>query len=601
MTPVLDTATALSPLRSVVVEACAGSGKTWLLVSRMIRLLLAGAAPSELLAITFTRKAAQEMLDRLYEWLQMLALESDAAVRDFLRQRKIPEGEIDALLPRARGLLEAVLTAQPGPTVTTFHGWFLDLLRRAPLEAGLPWGAPLLEQEKRLQREVWESAARLWAGETGTPHAAALTALLHELGAPNLEKLLLNFVTRRIEWWAYTEAQTDPVAYALDAIRTRLRFDPSTDPVAAFRADELMASRVRRVGVALQKGSKTERERGVEIIRSLALDPGSAHEILTKKLMTAGARRKTSATRELQSKLPPAELAAFLRDLDTLETGLENIADHQAEIRAWHLNRHGLLLGHALLQRYQEAKARQGVIDFADAEWLGCRLLQSEEHAPGLNARLDARYRHLLLDEFQDTNPLQWQALSAWLAESRAADSDMTVFAVGDPKQAIYRFRRGEARVFDAASEFLQQQFGAARLVNNMTRRLAPAVVAAINPVFAEPRADPRGRAELGANAKPKPPSPQPSPPRGEGANAKPKPVNGIRGAHARAGKCRAARRGSLPAGRGGEIRNGGHDRIAQPAHHAFSRSRRPRGASGSRTIRPCIARRDPRALASPR
>ncbi len=506
MTPVanrLDTAIALDPQASCVVEACAGSGKTWLLVSRMLRLLLAGAAPSELLAITFTRKAAQEMTDRLHEWLRVLALADDATVRAFLRERKVPDGEIEALLPRARGLLETVLTAQPGPTVTTFHGWFLDLLKRAPLEAGLPWGAPLLEREKQLQNEVRDRLLARWAAEgsprsggvpAGVPLAgaakpesaegAALLALLTDLGEHSLRALLTHFVQARAEWWAYTDGQPDPVAFALEQLRPGLYEDLNTDPVAAFWADELMAARVKRVGFALEKGGKNEQVRAPEIQRSLSLAPDDAHAALLKHLMTAGKRRKKQATKELEKALG-AELDTYLRDLDTLETALEHITAIQTDIRIWHLNRHGLLLGHALLQGYQGAKAQQGVIDFNDAEWLACRLLQSEEHAPGLALKLDARYRHLLLDEFQDTNPLQWQALSTWLADARAADSEMTVFMVGDPKQAIYRFRRGEARVFTAAAEFLHTHFEAARFSNDMTRRLSPAVVQGINPVFA--------------------------------------------------------------------------------------------------------------------
>ncbi|HEY9145305.1 MAG TPA: UvrD-helicase domain-containing protein, partial [Thiobacillus sp.] len=504
MTAFLDTAAALDPARSAVVEACAGSGKTWLLVSRMLRLLLAGAAPSELLAITFTRKAAQEMTDRLHEWLRVLALEDDVTVRTFLRARAVPDDEIDALLPRARGLLETVLTAQPGPTVTTFHGWFLDLLKRAPLEAGLPWGAPLLERPRLLQDEVRDRLLAQWAAEgslrssgapAGVPLAgaaapessegAALLALLADIGEHNLRALLKHFVDARAEWWAYTDGQPDPVAYALDQLRPGLHPDLDSDPVAAFWADELMVARVKRVGFALEKGSKSELARAPEIQRSLGLPPDDAHAALMKHLMTAGKRRKKQATKELEKALG-AGLDAYLRDLDTLETALEAITAIQTDQRIWTLNRHGLLLGHALLAAYQDAKAQQGVIDFTDAEWQACRLLASEEHAPALALKLDARYRHLLLDEFQDTNPLQWQALSTWLLEARGADSDMTVFMVGDPKQAIYRFRRGEARVFDAAADFLHTHFGAARFSTDMTRRLAPAVVAAINPVFAD-------------------------------------------------------------------------------------------------------------------
>jgi len=480
----LDNAVALNPHASCVVEACAGSGKTWLLVSRMLRLLLAGAAPSELLAITFTRKAAQEMTDRLHEWLRVLALQDDATVREFLRERAVSEHEIDALLPRARSLLETVLTAQPGPTVTTFHGWFLDLLKRAPLEAGLPWGAPLLERTRQLQDEVRDRLLSKWASSPESPEGTALLALLGEIGEHNLRALLRHFLDARAEWWAYTEHASDPVAHALEALRPGLFPDLDSDPVAGFWADELMVARVKRVGFALEKGGKSEQARAPEIQRSLSLPPDDAHAALMKHLMTAGQRRKKQATKELEKALG-AGLDAYLRDLDTLETALEEITAIQTDQRIWALNRHGLLLGHALLAAYQDAKAQQGVIDFNDAEWLACRLLASEEHAPALALKLDARYRHLLLDEFQDTNPLQWQALSTWLIEARGADSDMTVFMVGDPKQAIYRFRRGEARVFDAAAEFLATHFDAPRFSTDMTRRLAPAVVQALNPVFA--------------------------------------------------------------------------------------------------------------------
>ena len=87
---------ACDPQRSVIVSACAGSGKTWLLVSRMIRLLLAGAKPQEILALTFTRKAAQEMRDRLFQLLEEFSSSDDAALADQLIQRGIAKEDVNS-------------------------------------------------------------------------------------------------------------------------------------------------------------------------------------------------------------------------------------------------------------------------------------------------------------------------------------------------------------------------------------------------------------------------------------------------------------------------------------------------------------------------
>jgi ATP-dependent helicase/nuclease subunit A len=142
------------------------------------------------------------------------------------------------------------------------------------------------------------------------------------------------------------------------------------------------------------------------------------------------------------------------------------------------------LAGASYLDRYNEIKAEQRVFDFSDLEWHAWRLLNNEEHAAYLQSRLDARYKHILLDEFQDTNPLQWSIVRAWLAAYGDDAARPSVFIVGDPKQSIYRFRRAEPRVFEAARELLQSQ-GARVLRTNQTRRNAAAIVDLLNAGFA--------------------------------------------------------------------------------------------------------------------
>ncbi|EER57577.1 UvrD/REP helicase, partial [Acidovorax delafieldii 2AN] len=152
-------AIACDPQRSVAVEACAGAGKTWMLVSRMLRALLDGAAPHEILAITFTKKAAGEMRQRLQEWLEVFAhAPLDDLARELIARGISPERSSDKR-EALQNLYRKMLASGRPVQIRTFHSWFAALLGTAPLALlqaqGLPASFELLEDDAEAVREVW--------------------------------------------------------------------------------------------------------------------------------------------------------------------------------------------------------------------------------------------------------------------------------------------------------------------------------------------------------------------------------------------------------------------------------------------------------------
>jgi len=469
---------ALDPQRSAVVEACAGSGKTWLLVSRMLRLLLAGAQPSELLAITFTRKAAAEMQARLDAWLADLALLPEAEALDFLEQRGLAGAAARDALPAARGLLERVL-AKP-PLITTFHGWFFHLLARAPLPLRLP--GEVLEDAALLREEAWFALAERLGRERGGVEETAFRELAGEFSLSSLRALLDALLARRAEWWAAGQGEDDPVAAACAALESRLGGRETDDPggdllgEAAFR-DSLTRYRdlVSRNGAA---GLNADLARAEQLATATTLA-----ELEPIFLTQTGGTRACKLTEALSQRLG-ADAPAYVELHQHLAERVVRTLERLAELRALRLNRLVLTVGQAYLDTYQRLKSERGGLDFSDGELEAARLLDDEAAAAAILAKLDARWKHLLLDEFQDSNPLQWRILQAWLDAYGADGERPSVFLVGDPKQSIYRFRRAEPRLFTVAADWLETHFQASRFPLNTTRRCAPRVVAWVNAVF---------------------------------------------------------------------------------------------------------------------
>jgi ATP-dependent helicase/nuclease subunit A len=477
---------ALGPAASVVIEAVAGSGKTWLLVSRIVRLLVAGAAPAEILAITFTRKAAQEMASRLREWLYFLATGSDGEVREFLRQREVPEAELTAAVPAARLFYERFLAAQPPITITTFHSWFLQLLKRAPLDAGAPGEVTLVEQTATLVDEAWQLFASRMPREPGSPAARGLDFLFREYGLDNTRELLVNFLNHRADWWAYTRDKPDPVQYALGRLAEGMAAAPDEDVIAALLADARFGSGLAEFAALLARNSPSDQKLAQDMAEAAQSGEQTQRfeRIASAFLTDKGALRVRRASGAQVKRLGAAGEARLLELHAKLGARILAVRAQLADQASWRVNEAALSCGVALLEAYQRVKEERQVLDFSDIEWRAHELVSVDDHAAYMHCKLDARYRHILLDEFQDTNPLQWLTLNAWFAAAADADSRPAVFLVGDPKQSIYRFRRAEARLFGQAAEYLAREFGAVRLLQDESRRCAPPVIEVVNRLF---------------------------------------------------------------------------------------------------------------------
>ncbi|MCO5398065.1 UvrD-helicase domain-containing protein [Ralstonia soli] len=488
---------ACDPLRSVVVEACAGSGKTWLLVTRMLRLLLAGAAPADILAITFTRKAAEEMRQRLLDILAQLASADDAGVVRELIARTVDERDAPQLVETARGLYARVLESPQRMAIDTFHGWFGSLLRGAPLSSGVQQGASLREDAGRLRREAW---APFWRGLLAEGYAdlrAAYEALADLVGDFQAGRLLDAMFHQRSDWWAY-KAQAG--AHPLNALDALLGDDATTDPLIEVLQDAALLADMLRVSGWLGQGGAAEGKRAVMIESAVTAARGidlsneaaraPAFDALFAAFHTqAGKARACKPTKALIKAIGDDAAQTLVTLHTALCEALTTVQARRQEARVRAVNAALFTLGDALIDRYQAYKRQARAMDFADLEWEAARLMQQEDTAAYLQVRLDARYKHLLLDEFQDTNPMQWRILQGWLDGYAGTGTQPSVFLVGDPKQSIYRFRRADARLFDAAREMLVAEFGATVLRTNRTRRNAPAVLEWVNAVFLQARA----------------------------------------------------------------------------------------------------------------
>jgi len=478
-------AIACDPRRSVAVEACAGAGKTWMLVSRIVRALLDGATaapgrqvlPHEILAITFTKKAAGEMRERLDDWLKAFAHADDATLQRELDMRGV---QLDLAGARGRqaaqqlreqlsNLYRSILASGRSVQIRTFHSWFAALLRSAPVAVlqrlELPVNYELLEDDAPARALVWRRFYAAVAADAALKADFEAVVLTH--GRFQADKALQAALDKRTEFTLADEKGV--IAASVQPFAAQFtEFGGLDEPEELLSTNRFHRQTLRDAAMALGRASApTFSAKGVELEQALTAGdfPAAIAALLTEK----------GTPRKFGEKIIGIEQVRIAQDLV-----LRVVAARQQH-DAWQHQQRMARLSRVLIAQFTALKRERGWVDMNDVERAALLMLADPVLSGWVQERLDARIRHLMIDEFQDTNPLQWQALYSWLIGYSGAGTAPSVFLVGDPKQSIYRFRRAEPQVFRAAQAFVVHGLGGDLLSCDHTRRNAEAVIDTVN------------------------------------------------------------------------------------------------------------------------
>lgn len=482
---------ASDPGVSAFVAASAGSGKTKLLIDRLLRLMLSGAEPSRIQCLTFTKAGAAEMAVRLQRRLGEWVTYSDQQLDAELARLNVPAAA--ASREQARALFARVLDLPGGMRIGTIHAFCQSLLRRFPLEAELSPHFRLVEDQDAAEA-LREARERMLAAAETCQMQAALTVMAGLTSLDSFGKLVAELGKDEERLRHALELGRD----LLPALRRAMGVDAATQ-------EEIIASAVRWDDAALRGAAKIVAREGaakvqvrsekiLEWLNLPAADRAGHWDAWREEFLTSGKARGNGAfvSPKLAGQRPDL-LQVFLDEAS-------RILDVEDRRRAWRVAEISaalLMLAKPVLKAYRAEKEESGLVDYDDLIDRTSRLL-IDPGAAWVLYKLDGGLDHLLLDEVQDTAPEQWEIAAGLTAEFFAGlgarDAPRTLFAVGDRKQSIFSFQGADPDAFDlwrgklrGRVEHAGQGWRDTRL--DVSFRSTPPVLALVDRVFANPAA----------------------------------------------------------------------------------------------------------------
>ncbi|NDR57550.1 double-strand break repair helicase AddA [Aliiruegeria sabulilitoris] len=432
---------AANPRASTWLSANAGSGKTRVLTDRVALLLLGDVPPQNILCLTYTKAAASEMQNRLFKRLGEWAMLEDVDLRTALGKLGVPVALDAETLSKARRLFAGAIETPGGLKIQTIHSFCAGILRRFPLEASVSPGFSEMDDQAaaRLQVQVLDHVAaqepELFAEMAALVSDADMTGLAAQLSSSR-------------------EQFKEPPDWSRTLRTVGLPEGFSPESTLAEIAAALEDPAMEQVADLLSAQSKTMQEFAIELrnLRATGLD-AEAFTLLVKRFLYASGDNMNQPKPSVLTKNARRDLGPLEEDVDalaeTVAAAKQAFMAHDVALKSHILHRFAA----AFLPEYARQKDLGGWLDFDDQIQKAEALLAREGVAEWVLYKLDGGIDHILVDEAQDTSPLQWRVIEHLTREFTAGTGvseagERSIFVVGDLKQSIYSFQGADPTGF---------------------------------------------------------------------------------------------------------------------------------------------------------
>lgn len=430
---------ASNPNHHVWVNASAGSGKTKVLVDRILRLLLQGATPSSILCITFTKAGAVEMRSRLNQQLEKWIFLTDPQLLKTLESLDPDISLSPSYLKRARGLLNVVLESPV--KIETIHSFAQNLVFANLSHTNIPFGAKLMDELQT--HELLQSAVNSIIANSNFTQQADL-AKVHKVFSQHKFNEIVKKISEEKAFFKYLIANGE--AEFVDVLNKQLDMPRSSEAIK-LEAEAIIKELTPKELLHNPAASDSDKA-WLEQFVSAQLTQNLV-TVMQVCLTSAGGLRKRIFSKKLQDAAPEAT--------SNMIEAINSLYSVYDEWKRRHLGESTILvfrLASVLLNAYEGRKLSDGCLDYDDLIFTAISLLSDAEHGADILYQLDMNLQHVLVDEAQDTNVYQWKLIDLIVETFFNQVSDKTLFVVGDHKQAIFGFQGTDPEIFHTMKQY---------------------------------------------------------------------------------------------------------------------------------------------------